>query len=47
MSILKKPQINIDDLNEQEKEYFNNHYKNNENIYILTTINNKKSKYRI
>ena len=42
MEILKKAWININDLQEQEKNMFLEHYKNNENVYILTTIDNKK-----
>ena len=42
MKILKKAFININDLQEQEKNMFLEHYKNNENVYILTTKDNKK-----
>lgn len=42
MEILKNAWINIQDLNEEQQENFKRHYKDNENIYILTTKNNKQ-----
>lgn len=42
MEILKNAWINIQDLNEEQQENFKQHYKDNENIYILTTKNNKQ-----
>lgn len=42
MKISKKAWINENDLNDMEKNNFAEHYKNNENIYILTTHANQK-----
>lgn len=42
MGILKKAWVNENDLNEMEKNNFLEHYKNNENIYILTTHEGNK-----
>lgn len=34
--------IKMEDLGETEKMMFLDHYKNNENVYILTTIDNRQ-----
>lgn len=42
MKVLKKAWININDLDKMQENNFREHYKNNENVYILTTIENMK-----
>ena len=42
MRILKKAWVNEYDLNDMEKNNFAEHYKSNENIYILTVHNGEK-----
>ena len=42
MEILKNAWINSNDLKQEEKENFYKHYREKENIYILTSRENKK-----
>lgn len=42
MEILKNAWINSNDLKQEEKENFYKHYREKENVYILTTIDDKK-----
>lgn len=42
--ILKKAWINLEGLTEEQRKCFLEHYKNNENVYILTSKGNLEYK---
>lgn len=42
MEILENAWISMQDLSKEQQKDFKQHYEDNENIYILTTKNNKK-----